>query len=179
MSLSQCQLQSQATASHPTLRRRILRMMTVWAALGAIMGASLGMSGGGLSGAIAGMIAGMFELAALGTVFALLGGRPEETVLGAGVGLLAGLAFGVMRVQAPLVLVANFGLVVGAMVGATLRPYLRLLTLPVLLLGRLLRRYQRPVAIALRHDGLVEHRPFGLPAANLVFQRRHVPISSE
>jgi hypothetical protein len=155
-------------------------MSVVWAALGAGMGASVGMESGGFIGAIAGMLAGIVELAMLGAIFAVVGGRPEETVLGAVGGLLAGLVFSVMRVQAPVVLVANFGLVVGAMVGATLRPYLRLISLPVILLSRLLRRQQRPAAIALRHDGLVEHRPFGpTTAANIVFERRHAPISSE
>ena len=98
-------------------------MSVVWAALGAIMGASVGMEGGGFIGAIAGMMAGIVEFAMLGAIFAVVGGRPEETVLGAVGGLLAGLAFNMMRVQAPLVLVANFGLVVGAIVGATLRPF--------------------------------------------------------
>src|SRR5258708_7109807 len=83
--------------------------------------------------------------------------------LGAVVGLRGGLAFGVMRVQVPLVLVANFGLVVGAIAGATLRAYLRLLSLPVVLLGRLLLRDRRLSALALRHDGRVEHQPF-MPA---------------
>jgi len=68
--------------SHPTLRRRILRMSTVWAALGAVMGASVGMDSGGIIGGIAGMVAGMVELATLGVIFALIGGRPGETILG-------------------------------------------------------------------------------------------------
>jgi uncharacterized protein YacL len=120
----------------------MLRMSVVWAALGAVMGASVGMEGGGFIGAIAGMMAGIVELAMLGAIFAVVGGRPEESVLGAVVGLLAGLTFGVMRLPAPVVLVANFGLVVGAIVGATLRPYLRLLSLPVILLCRILHRHQ-------------------------------------
>jgi hypothetical protein len=146
-------------------------MSVVWAALGAVMGASVGMEGGGFIGAIAGMMAGIVEFAMLGAIFAVVGGRPEETVLGAVGGLLAGLAFSMMRVQAPLVLIANFGLVVGAIVGATLRPYLRLLSLPVILLSRILHRHQRPAVITVVNDGRIEHRPL-VPALH-----HHAPVS--
>jgi hypothetical protein len=160
MSVSQCQLQSQATASHPTLGRRILRMSVVWAALGAVVGTSAGMEGGGLIGAVAGMMAGIVEFAMLGAIFAVVGGRPDESVLGAVGGLLVGLASCAISIRAPVVLVANFGLVFGAMVGATLRAYLRLLSLPVVFLGRLLLRDQRLSTLAFRHVGRIEHRPF-------------------
>jgi hypothetical protein len=128
----------------PTLGRRVLRMAAVWAVLGAIMGASVGMARGGIVGAIAGMIGGMLELAALGAIFATVGGRPDESVLGALVGLLAGLAFGLVTVHAPAVLVANFGMVVGAIAGATLRAYLRLLAGSFFTLVALVFRPQRP-----------------------------------
>jgi hypothetical protein len=154
-------------------------MSAVWAALGAIMGASLGMSGGGLIGAIAGMIAGIVELAALGAVFALLGGRPQETILGATGGLLGSLAVGMLRGPAPIIFVANFGMIYGAIIGATLQSYIRLVTLPITLLGRLLRRFQRPVVIVHPHEGLGEHRSFGPTVANMALQRRHASISSE
>jgi len=132
----------------------------------------MGMQGGGIIGAIAGMLAGMVELAMLGAIFAVVGGRPGESVLGALGGLLVGLAFGVMSVQAPVVLVANFGMVVGAIAGATLRAYLRLLALPCLALGRLLHRQQRPAVITLGHDGLIEHHPFS-PAASSPYAGNH------
>jgi hypothetical protein len=150
-------------------------MMTVWAGLGAIMGASLGMSGGGFMGAIAGMV----ELAALGAVFGALGGRPQETILGAAGGLLGSLAVGIMGGPAPIIFVANFGMIYGAIVGATLQSYIRLLALPVTLLGRLLRRCQRSVVIVHPHEGHIEHRPHLPAAANMILQRRHAPISSE
>jgi hypothetical protein len=172
MGASTFQTLSPTPATHPTLGRRILRMSAVWAVLGAVMGASVGMEGGGIIGAIAGMMAGIVELAMLGAIFAVVGGTPEETVLGAVAGLLAGLAFGVMRVQAPVVLVANFGLVVGAIAGATLRAYFRLLTLPCLALGRLLHRHQRPAGIAGGHDGLIEHQPF-VPASSWPYAGNH------
>jgi hypothetical protein len=121
--------------------------MKVWAALGAVMGAGVGLEGGGIVGAVGGMIAGMVELAVLGACCALVGGRPGESVVGAVVGLLAGLTVGIGAKPAPVGLVASFGLIFGAITGATLRPYLKLLSLPLLLLGRLLRRHQRSVLI--------------------------------
>jgi hypothetical protein len=180
MSVSQYQIQSQASASHPSLRRRILRMATVWAALGAFMGAGVGLEGGGIIGAVAGMIGGMVELAVLGAIFALIGGNPRESIVGAGLGLLLGLTAGMVGKPAPVSLVACFGLLYGAIAGATLRPYLRLLALPFILLGRLLRRQQPPAVVAVRIDGRSEHRPCGLtPAAKIVFERRHPAISVE
>jgi hypothetical protein len=111
-------------------------MSTVWATLGAVIGTSVGIQGGGLNGAILAMMAGMVELAVLGVAFAIAGGTPEETMLGGVAGLLLGLAACAVGGQAPVVLVTNFGLLVGAILGATLRAYLRLLSLPVILLGR-------------------------------------------
>jgi hypothetical protein len=129
------------------------------------------MEAGGAIGAFATMIAGAVELAVLGAIFALIGGRPRESILGAVGGLLVGLTAGVMGGQDSVVLVATFGLVFGAITGATLRPYLRLLSLPFILLGRLLDRGQRLSALALRPDGRVEHQAF-VPALH-----RHAPES--
>jgi hypothetical protein len=123
-------------------------MMSVWAALGAVMGAGVGLAGDGIVGAVGGMIAGMVELALMGACFALIGGRPGESVVGAVAGLLTGLTVGLVARPAPVAFVASFGLIFGAITGATLRPYLRLLSLPLILLGRFLRRHQRPALIA-------------------------------
>jgi hypothetical protein len=160
MSASTFQTLPPTPASHPTLGRRILGMSAVWATLGAVMGASLGLEGGGIIGAISTMIAGTAELAVLGAIFALIGGTPRESILGAVVGLPIGLTVGLVGEQRSVALVANFGLIFGAITGATLRPYLRLLSLPVVLLGRLLRRDRRLSALASRHVGRIEHRPF-------------------
>jgi hypothetical protein len=146
-------------------------MSTAWAALGAVVGASLGLGGGGIIGAIATMIAGTAELAVLGAIFALIGGTPRESIIGAVGGLLIGLTVGMVGGQGSVALVANFGLVFGAITGATLRPYLRLLSLPIIFLVRLLHRDQRLSALALRHDGRIEHQPF-VPAIH-----RHASVS--
>jgi hypothetical protein len=155
MNVSQYHPQPPTAASHPTLRKRILRMMRVWAVLGALMGAGAGLEGGGFVGAIAGMIAGMVELAVLGAGCALIGGRPGESVAGAVVGFLTGLTVGIVARPAPVVLATSFGLVFGAIAGATLRPYLNLLSLPFILLGRLLRRHQPPALMARSRMGLL------------------------
>jgi hypothetical protein len=171
MSALKFQSLSPTPTAHPTLCRRILRMSTVWAALGAIMGASIGLERGGIIWIIATMIAGMVELAVLGVIFALIGGRPEESIVGAVGGLLAGLTVGMAGGSAPVGFVASFGLVFGAITGATLRPYLRLLALPVSLLGRMLNRHRRPAVVALRHDGFVAHQPA------LARFHRHGPVN--
>ena len=159
MSALTYQTLSPTPAPHPTLHRRILRMKAVWAALGAVMGASVGMECGGFTGAIVLMMACLVEFATLGAIFALIGGRPKETILGSVGGLLGGLAVGVIGGQAPVVLLANVGLVVGAVVGATLHAYLRVLSLPLILLERIGRRQRRAAIIARKQDDLTEHRP--------------------
>jgi hypothetical protein len=121
-----------------TLGRRVLRMTTTWAALGVVMGASLGIDNGSVVGAVACMIAGMIEMASMGAVFGLIGGKPQECVVGAVSGLIVGLVTGLVAGQTHLGFVAAFGLVVGALIGATFRPYLRLISLPIVLLVRFL-----------------------------------------
>ena len=136
MSVSMSRTPFAARAEQPPLGVRLQRMCVVWAALGAVMGASVGLQGGGLIGAVAGTMAGTLELAILGAIFAAIGGRPGETIVGSVAGLAVALAFGFHGVPAPLVLVANFGMIVGAIGGATLRAYVRLASLPIMVLGR-------------------------------------------
>jgi hypothetical protein len=144
MSAINASTRAPTSLSHPTLGRRVLRMAVAWAGLGAVMGTGVGLGSGGVVVAVACLIAGMIELAALGAVLALFGGRPGESLLGGGCGLAVGAVSGLAGVQASVVLAAAFGLVVGALVGATLRPYLRLVSLPIVLLVRVLpSRYRR------------------------------------
>jgi hypothetical protein len=58
-------------------------------------------------------------------------------------GLVVGLATGLVAGHPRVVLVADLGLVVGAVAGGTLRPYVRLISLPALLLGRVLSARRR------------------------------------
>src|SRR5262249_21125822 len=126
---------------------------------------------GGIIWITATMIAGMVELAVLGVIFALIGGRPQESIVGAVGGLLAGLTAGTVSGTAPVGFVASFGLVFGAITRATLRPHPRLLALPVSLLGRMLHRHRRPAAVAVRHEGFVAHQPA------LARFHRHGPVN--
>jgi hypothetical protein len=153
MSVAQCHLQAPTAAARPTLRRRILRMMGVWAILGALMGAGAGLAGGGIAGAIGGTIAGTVELTLLGACFALIGGRPGESIFGAVAGLLTGLTVSIAAQPASPILVTCFGLVFGGIAGATLRPYLKLLALPVILFGRFLRQRRWPMLSPTRLTG--------------------------
>jgi hypothetical protein len=113
-------------------------MALTWAGLGAVMGAIVGWEQGGFVGALVSLIVGMIELVPLGAVLSLIGGGPRESLLGGGCGLAVGAVAGLTGVPAGPGLVAAFGLVVGALVGATLRPYLRLVSLPILFLLRVL-----------------------------------------
>ncbi len=122
--------------SSPTLRQRVLRMVTAWACLGAVMGMSLGMESGGPIGAIAGTVAGAIEMAAFGAIFGLIGGSPEETLLGATCGIAVGLVAWLASGRTSLVFAADLGLVAGAVTGATLRPYAHLVSLPMVLVWR-------------------------------------------
>jgi hypothetical protein len=75
-------------------------------------------------------------MAPLGAVLGLIGGDPRESLLGGGSGLAVGAVAGLTGVPAGPVLAAAFGLIVGALAGATLRLYLRLISLPFVLLVR-------------------------------------------
>jgi hypothetical protein len=140
---SQFQTFSPELTVAPTLQKRILRLSTIWATLGALVGASLGKEAGGFFGAVLGMFLGISELTTLGVVFALIGGRPQETILGAIGGLLGSLAVGMMEGPVPIVLLAVVGLVVGAIAGALHRACILVLSFLIIVLGRALRTGDR------------------------------------
>jgi hypothetical protein len=143
-------------ASDRTTRTRILQMATIWAVLGAVVGARVGMAGRGAFGALAGALVGVSELPTVGVIFALLGGKPHETILGSIGGFLGGLTVGMIGGQAPVVLLATVGLLVGAIVGSTLQAYVRLVSLPIALLERRGLRDRQLALIPLTHDGRAE-----------------------
>jgi hypothetical protein len=64
--------------------------------------------------------------------------QPGESLFGVGCGLAVGAVAGLTGVHAGPVPAAAFGLIVGALAGATLRPYVRLVSLPIVLLVRVL-----------------------------------------
>jgi hypothetical protein len=101
-------------------------MALIWAFLGQWVGADIGMRAGGLVGSIAACVAVMVEMAVLGAFLGWIGGRPRDTLLGAAVGLIAGVLLDPLSGHTDLISHASIGLIAGASDGATLRPYLRL-----------------------------------------------------
>lgn len=137
MSTAVRRILDETSSPRPSLGTRVRGMAVTWAFLGAAMGASAGGVSGGFVGGFAGMIAGAIELAALGAVLGVIGGRPGESLLGGVCGVAAGILARLVGGHPNPVLAADFGLVFGGLVGATLRPYCRLISLPFLVLGRI------------------------------------------
>jgi hypothetical protein len=109
------------------LRRRVLQMALIWALIGQWVGADIGMRAGGLVGSIAGSVAVMVEMAILGAFLGWIGGSPRDTIIGAALGLIAGVMLDPLSGHTDLISRANIGLIAGASDGAALRPYLRLI----------------------------------------------------
>jgi hypothetical protein len=108
------------------LRQRVLQMALIWAFLGQWVGADIGMRAGGLVGSIAACVAVMVEMAILSAFLGWIGGSPRDTLLGAALGLIAGVILDPLSGHTDLISRASIGLIAGASDGATLRPYLRL-----------------------------------------------------
>lgn len=107
------------------VRTRVTRMMAAWLALGAIVGTGTGTTAGGeatmiLSNALAGMI--LFP--PVGLLLGLIGGRARESFIGAAVGAILGTALGTIASPAGFSKTATHALLIGALAGATFRPYL-------------------------------------------------------
>jgi hypothetical protein len=109
------------------LRQRVLQMTLAWAFIGQWVGADIGMRAGGLIGSIAGSVAVMVEMAVLGAFLGWIGGSPRDTIIGAALGLIAGVMLAPLSGQVDLISRGNIGLIAGASDGAMLRPYLRLI----------------------------------------------------
>jgi len=163
-------------------RRRVLQMALVWAFIGQWVGADIGMRAGGLVGSIAGAVAVMAEMAVLGAFLGWIGGRPRDTIIGAVLGLIAGVALAPLTGHADLLSRANMGLIAGASDGATLRPYLRMIWR---VLGAATRRLGWTFAgirldahgdDATRHDSLGEDIPGLLQLSEIVGDRPSVAV---
>jgi hypothetical protein len=137
MSTAEWHILDVGSPARPSLGKRVGGMAVTWAFLGATMGASAGGVSGGFVGAIAGVMAGAVELAVLGAALGVIGGRPGESLLGGACGAAGGVIAALVGGHPSPVLTVDFGLVVGALVGATLKPYCRVISLPIFLLRRL------------------------------------------
>lgn len=99
--------------------RRLPRMVVVWGVIGSAVGVLTAQTPGPI-GIIAGVIAGVIVLAPVGAVLALAGGRARDSLIGAGAGLA--LAYGLAGLGAAPstpVSVVPFGILAGALIGAT------------------------------------------------------------
>jgi hypothetical protein len=99
-------------------------MVLLWFGVGALVGALSAPIDGGLVGFAAGALAGMIVLPALGAFFALVGGRWQESLLGAACGLGSAIAYAIFSGYSPLAV--SLLLLLGACAGATLPQMCRL-----------------------------------------------------
>jgi hypothetical protein len=106
-------------ASKPVaLRRRAMTMAVLWACMGILVGASAAPVQDAI-GLVSGGLAGMMVLGVLGTALSLFGGQWQETLAGAGCGLLLCLVAAALLGQSNLIALGQVGLISGGMVGAT------------------------------------------------------------
>jgi hypothetical protein len=106
-------------------------MTLLWLAFGALVGAGTAPPGAGTIGILSGAIAGMLVLPLLGTALGLMGGQFREALAGGLCGLAVGVAVAAFSTAAPWRFGADFGLLVGGLVGATFPRICRLLRWPL------------------------------------------------
>jgi hypothetical protein len=101
-----------SSESRTATLRRMGNMIAVWILIGGIVG------GMGKVGVIAGAIGGMIVCSVLGIVGGLIGGDAVGTVIGAsslGIAAISGAPIGL-----------EFGIMFGGLLGATIRPWIRI-----------------------------------------------------
>ena len=101
-----------SSASGTSTIRRVGNMIAVWILIGGIMGWM------GKVGGVAGAIGGMIACSVLGIVGGLIGADVVGTLIGASCGGIAAIW------RAPLGL--EFGIIFGGLLGATIRPWIRI-----------------------------------------------------
>jgi len=118
--------QNSQPSRSPNLGRRITAMIRAWAILGAVVGIHTGWRlQGGLLATIAQTIAGIVVFSMVGLLLAAFTGRPNESLLGGAVGLLIGVVAVPLGSNMPAGETVNLCLTMGALVGATCRPWIR------------------------------------------------------
>lgn len=106
-------------------RRNVKAMTLVWVSFGILIGAGTSPPHGGPIGLISGVLAGVIVFPWMGAALGLLGCQPKPTILGGGCGALLGAAALMAVSSAGALHGACFGLIAGAMVGATFLPVIR------------------------------------------------------
>ena len=113
--------------SGPNIRRRMASMTAAWLFLGTVIGIHIGWRlNAGPVAIVSHVIAGWIVFSFAGVAISLLGGRWKESLLGALCGTLVGLVAELWNWAAPPGAAFNQCLVVGAIVGATFRPWVTL-----------------------------------------------------
>jgi len=107
------------TGLHGNLALRVRNMVLLWLALGALIGAWTSPARGGLLDVVAGAIAGTLILTPLGAALGLLGGRHDETMIGALAGFILG-SLAALGAGGDLAFLSCTGLLGGGLLGATL-----------------------------------------------------------
>jgi len=121
--------------------QRLRSMTAAWAVLGLVVGAH-----GGWRIApepltlISHMIAGLMVFSALGLVLGLVSGRARHSLVGGACGVLVGVVCGPLPGQGSLGESVDLCLVMGALAGATLLPWLQATWATIRALSRLLAR---------------------------------------
>ena len=106
--------------------RRMAHMIVAWAALGAFLGFNMAFhAGGGGIALIAQMIAGMIVLSVLGMMLGLAADRGRESVIGGAFGAIVGIVGGSLHQVAAQGEVISLCIVIGALIGATCWPWVR------------------------------------------------------
>jgi hypothetical protein len=121
-----------SVSSQSTLFRRVQQMVLLWGGLGVVVGVITSPPDSDYLALVATIIAGLLLLPPMGLVLGLVGGRWNESLLGACVGLVLAMASAmVMPSLAPLA-AAGVCVLVGGMMGGTLPVFARLLKWSIL-----------------------------------------------
>jgi hypothetical protein len=99
--------------------RRAAAMVGIWLFFGIVVGLSITKPNAGVMVYVAGAIAGMIVLSPIGFLLGLLGGRWNESLIGAAVGQVVGFCVGLIGKWMEPNLLATIGLIYGALLGAT------------------------------------------------------------
>lgn len=122
--------------ARPGIVGRMARMTVAWWALGAFLGFNMAIhAGGGVVGIIAQMIAGMIVLSVLGMLLGLAVDRARESILGGAFGAMVGILGETCRgglVQGEAV---SLCIIIGALIGATCWPWVRIVVKILSLVG--------------------------------------------
>jgi hypothetical protein len=104
------------------LARNALRMMVVWAAIGALSGVLAAPQPRTPISIIAGVIAGLIVMTPVGALLGLFAARRAEVLIAALLGMGVGAAVAVYLGRSDVSVLANQGLILGGLFGSTLVP---------------------------------------------------------